>query len=229
MPAERKTKYQTRPASYWQVVRIILLLFFGSWFACKLYQTYQEDSIFDGLLLFAIALAGVIVFIWSIYKDYQLFKISKKKSSYLPTIIGLLLILVNSGLSYYQDNKIHSPSLIKGFYDGGFNGFLVDFKKDGHYVVANGSGLGQSYFYGKYTIRDSIITIDKSSIDNCIQTNRLAIKTDSYYPKDSIELLKSKANYITQIDQYGNEVDRELRFRVTEDNRERKDTARSGN
>jgi hypothetical protein len=85
--------------------------------------------------------------------------------------------------------------------------------------MANGSGLGQSYFYGKYTLKDSIITIDKSSIDNCIKTNKLVIRTESYYPKDSNDLVKSKANYITQIDGNGTEIDKEFRFRVTVDNR----------
>ena len=95
----------------------------------------------------------------------------------------------------------------------------MDFKTDGNYVMANGSGLGQSYFYGTYSIKDSVITLDKSNIDNCIKTNKLVIRTENYYPKDSTDLIKSNANYITQVDSNGNEIDREFRFRVTEDNR----------
>eukprot|EP01136_Pigoraptor_vietnamica_P005433 Opistho-1_new@37055 len=103
--------------------------------------------------------------------------------------------MANIALFYHQDSKRNSPTLISGFYDGGFNGFSVDFKTDGNYVMANGSGLGQSCFYGTYSIKDSVITLDKSNIDNCINTNKLVIRTENYYPKDSTDLIKSNANY----------------------------------
>ena len=202
-----------------KILRIILLTFFGTWFTYKLYQTAQDDFFLDGIILLVIAFVGLLILIWTISKDRKEFKASNKLTSYLPTSTGLLYILTNIALFYYQDSKTNSPTLISGFNDGGFNGFSVDFKTDGNYVMANGSGLGQSYFYGTYSIKDSIITIDKSEIDNCIKTNKLVIRTENYYPKDSIDLLKSKANYITQIDSNGNEIDKDFRFRVTEDNR----------
>jgi hypothetical protein len=202
-----------------KTLRIILLTIFGTWFSYKLYQTTQDDFFLDGIILDLIAFVGFLIFIWVIFKDSKEFKTSQKLTSFLSTSIGLLFILTNIGLFYYLDNKKNSPTLIRGFNDGGFNGFSVDFKTDGNYVMANGSGLGQSYFYGTYTLKDSIITIDKSDIDNCIKTNKLVIRTENYYPKDSIDLLKSKANYIAQINKKGNEIDKEFRFRVTEDNR----------
>ena len=204
-----------------KILRIILLTIFGSWFAYKLYQTSQDDFFLDGIILLIIAFVGLLIFIWTIFKDRKEFKNSQKLTSYLPTSIGFFIVLTNICLFIYQDNKTNSPTLISGFNDGGFNGFSVDFKTDGTYVMANGSGLGQSYFYGKYTLKDSIITIDKSSIDNGIKTNKLVIRNENYYLKDSIDLLKSKANYITQVDSNGIEIDKEFRFRVTVDNRNR--------
>lgn len=136
-------------------------------------------------------------------------------TSYLPTFVGLLFILINIALFFYQDSKTNSPSLITGFNDGGFNGFSVDFKTNGTYIMANGSGLGQSYFYGKYSLKDSIITIDKSDIDNCIKSNRLVIRTEQYYLPLDINSKAGAANYITQIDKKGNEIEKDFRFRVT--------------
>jgi hypothetical protein len=202
-----------------KILRIILLTIFGTWFAYKLYQTAQDDFFLDGVILLVIAFVGLLIFILTISKDIKEFKTSHNWSSFLPTSIGLLFILTNIGLFYYQDSKTNSPTLISGFNDGGLNGFSVDFKTDGNYIMANGSGLGQSYFYGTYSIKDSVITIDKSNIDNCIKTNKLVIRTENYFPKDSIDLLKPKANYITQVDNNGNEIDKGFRFRVTEDNR----------
>lgn len=202
-----------------KILRTILLTIFGTLFAYKLYQTAQDDFFLDGIILLLIALIGLSIFIWTIFKDSKEFKTSRKITSYVPTSIGLLFILINIGLFYYQDSKTNSPTLIRGFYDGGFNGFSVDFKTDGKYVMANGSGLGQSYFYGTYTLKDSIITIDKSNIDNCIKTNTLVIRTEQYFlPLDTISKI-GLANYITQIDSKGIEIDKEFRFRVTVDNR----------
>jgi len=202
-----------------KILRIILLTILGTWFAYKLYQTAQDDFFLDGIILLVIAFFGLLVFIWSILKDSKEFKTTQKLTSYLPTSVGLVFLLANFALFYYQDSKTNSPTLISGFYDGGFNGFSVDFKTDGNYVMANGSGLGQSYFYGTYTLKDSIITLDKSNIDNCIKTNTLVIRTEQYFiPLDTISKI-GQANYITQIDSKGNEIDREFRFRVTEDNR----------
>jgi hypothetical protein len=202
-----------------KIFRITLLTIFGTWFAYKLYQTTQDDFFLDGIILLIIAFVGLLIFIWTIVKDRKEFQTTQKLTSYFPTFVGLVFTLTNIVLFYYQDSKTNSPTLISGFYDGGFNGFSVDFKTDGNYVMTNGSGLGQSYFYGTYRIKDSIITIDKSNIDNCIKTNKLVIRTENYYQKDSNVLLKSNANYITQVDNNGNEVDKEFRFRVTEDNR----------
>lgn len=205
-----------------QLLRIMLLTILGTWFTYKLYQTAQNYFFLDAIVLCMIGSIGLLFFIWSIFKDNKEFKTSKKLTSYLSTIVGLLFMIANITLYHYQESKSNAPTLISGFNDGGFNGFMVDFKTDGNYVMANGSGLGQSFFYGTYSIRDSIITLDQSEIDNCIRTNKLVIRTENYYPKDSVDLVKSNANYITQIDSNGNEMDTEFRFRVTEDNRHTK-------
>jgi len=202
-----------------KILRIILLTIFGTWFTYKLFKSAEDDFIFDCFVFPFLGIFGLSIFIWTVRKDQKEFYTSRNWTSYLPTTIGLLFIMANITLFYHQDSKRNSPTLISGFYDGGFNGFSVDFKTDGNYVMANGSGLGQSYFYGTYSIKDSVITLDKSNIDNCIKTNKLVIRTENYYLKDSTDLIKSNANYITQVDSNGNEIDREFRFRVTEDNR----------
>ena len=200
-------------------MRIILLTIFGTLFACTFYQTAQDNFFLDAIILLVIALVGIIIFIWTTIRDTKDYKVYRNIICYVPTFIGLLFITANIWLVIYQNSRTDSPTLISGFYDGGFNGFKVDFKTDGSYLMSNGSGLGQNYFYGKYTIKDSIITIDKSNIDNCIETNTLVIRTENYFMTDAIEGKKYKANYIAQIDANGNEINKDFRFRVREDNR----------
>ena len=170
----------------------------------------------DGFFIFIPGLIGLIIFGISFAKNLNNYQKTKRIKSFITTLIGLILIAIFSILFIQDDYKKNSPTLISGFNDGGFNGFSVDFKKNGNYVMANGSGLGQSYFYGKYEMNDSIIIIDKNEIDNVIKSNKFVIRNDPYFPK---ETQKTEANYITQIDQNGNEIDQNMRFRVTSDYR----------
>jgi hypothetical protein len=139
----------------------------------------------------------------------------------LTTLIGLVLILSNIGLFYILDSRTNAPTLLKGFYDGGFNRFMVDFNKNGNYVMANGSGLGQSYFYGSYSIQDSVIILNVSNIDNCIKTNTLLVQ--KYQGYDSVSndssLIPYSANYIVQLDGKKRVMKYEFKFCVIEDNR----------
>jgi hypothetical protein len=204
-----------------KILRIILLIIFGTWFTYKSYNTFLNDFFLDGIILLIIAFIGILILIWTVRKFIKEFKASRKLTSYFPIAIGILFIITNICLFVYQESKTNSPSLITGFNDGGFNGFSVDFKTNGNYMMANGSGLGESYFYGKYSIKDSIITIDKSNIDNCIKTNKLVIRTEQYYLPLGTNSKVGGANYITQVDDNGREIDKDFRFRVTTDNRDK--------
>ena len=204
-----------------KLLRIVLLLGFGLWYFCELYIMAKNDFMFDGLLLIFIATCGIGIYMWTVIKDFQEYYIAKDISSYSATVVGFVLFLINLGLFCFQDIRMNSASLINGYYDGGFNGFRVDFKKDGRYVMANGSGLGQSYFYGTYIIKDSIISLDVSNVDNCIKTNILIVRRIKEYGMidNGLNYNNSHADYIIQVDSVGRVIDNEFKFRVTEDNR----------
>jgi hypothetical protein len=204
-----------------KIWRILPLTVFGTWFTYKLYKSAFIDFFFDGIIFLFIGVIGLSIFIWTIRKDLQEYKLSKTLTSYLPTMTGLTFILTILALHLYQDNKINSPTLIRAFYDGGYNGFSIDLKENGDYIMANGSGLGQSYFYGTYTIQDSIVTLDKSNIDNVITTNKLVIRPiTNIFQQDTIEGEDTiYTDWIFQIDKNGKELNNDLHLRVTDDNR----------
>jgi hypothetical protein len=202
-------------------LRFSILTFLGTWFVYKLYKSADETFIFDVFTFFFIGGLGFSFHIWTTFKDNEEYAISQDVTSYLPTFTGIIFIGIIVSMTYFQDKKMNEPSLLTAFYDGGYNGFSIDLKKNGNYIMENGSGLGGSNFYGTYTISDSIVTLDKSNIDNIITTNKLVIRNTPYFlPLDSTNMIdKTKANYITQIDKNGIEFDTEFRFRVTQDNR----------
>lgn len=199
---------------YW---RSFILLFLGVWFLYKSYATIQSDSIFDGLVFFFIFISGISVYGWTLIKDRDLYLLTKKKMSYFPTILGAVILLIIGAYLYYQNSITNAKTSIAAFYDGGFNGFSIDLKENGTYIMANGSGLGSFYFYGTYTIKDSIITLDKSNIDGVIKSNKLGIK--KYAPFSLINQDEQKYGYITELDEEGNEAKTYFKFRIVEDNR----------
>ena len=206
-----------------KIWRIIPLTFFGSWFTYKLYKSATEDLIFDGIIFLIIGIVGLSIFIWTIRKDFQEYKQLKSLSSFLPTMTGLIFIFIISGLHFFQKSKINSPTLISAYYDGDYNGFSIDLKENGNYIMASGSPLGQSYYYGTYTIKDSIVTLDKSNIGKVLTTEKLVIRTITKNLKQNANDGKdtTKREFLYQIDKNGKVSDTYFYFRVTEDNREK--------
>src|SRR6185295_7110522 len=85
-----------------------------------------------------------------------------------------------------------------------FNGVSIDFREDGTYKMTSWS-LGADYYRGTYTMKDSIITLDKSKIENAIVSNRLVVRPEiEIYEKDSFpgkDTVYQKSIY--QIDENG--------------------------
>ena len=142
-------------------------------------------------------------------------------TSYIPTLIGLLLIISIVGLQKLKNHKMNAPSLLQAYYKGDLSGVDIDLKKDGNYIISNGGVGGINYFYGKYSIQDSIITLDKSSIDKVINTNTLVIRKHSeksqQNSKDGIE--RALVDNIFQINKNGDDIKTDIIFLVTKDER----------
>src|SRR5665647_577172 len=114
--------------------RISLLTILGTLFAYKLVKSSEGDFLFDGFIFLIIGIVGLTFLIWTIFKDYKEYNLTKKLTSYFPTFIGLIFIVLILCINFYQDRKINAKTLLSGFYDGGFNGFRIDLKENGNYI-----------------------------------------------------------------------------------------------
>jgi len=179
---------------------------------------------FDTYIFIFIGFAGLLVFAITVYKDIFDYLKTKKGISFIPTFTGLFFLLVILGLNLYINNKTTSATIIKAFYDGDYNGFSIDLKENGEYIMENGSAMGATYYYGMYSMKDSTITLDVSNIDNVLKSNRLVLRTiQNVYPQDpTADDAKQSSTYLIQIDSQGRELTKGLRFRVTEDKRNMK-------
>ena len=201
-----------------KILRYLLAPAFGLLFLKTLISSYQEDFLFDFVIFSVIGTLFLIPFIATIREDYKDFLQTKKIGGFFSTFIGSIMIVFASGFYLTKENAINSPTLLRAFYDGDYNGVSIDLKSNGDYIIANGSGLGQNYFYGTYVLADSIIVLDKKRIDNVIKSDHLVIRS---IEQDYEEASGKFIDYIYQIDGEGGNLNSELRFRIVTDSRKK--------
>ena len=186
---------------------IIPLLIIGFYYNFWVIQNADKEMVFQefvygGLILIFLILLGI-----SLRKDILKYKEAKNWKSFFPTIIGMTILLSFLASSLVLKIRDNSPVIIQAGYDGGFNGAWFDFRKDGTYKFANSGGIGADFFRGKYTLSDTIITLDKTEIDNVIKTNKLAIREIENFDSTKIKV-------IYQIDENHNIIDKNFCFIV---------------
>lgn len=186
---------------------IIPLLIIGFYYNFWVIQNADKEMVFQefvygGLILIFLILLGI-----SLRKDILKYKEAKNWKSFFPTIIGMTILLSFLASSLVLKIRDNSPVIIQAGYDGGFNGAWFDFRKDGTYKFANSGGIGADFFRGKYTLADTIITLDKTEIDNVIKTNKLAIREIENFDSTKIKV-------IYQIDENHNIIDKNFCFIV---------------
>ena len=97
------------------------------------------------------------------------------------------------------------------------HGVYAYFKKNGEYIIKSGSWASKKHFYGNYTIKDSIIIVDRNYFDDVLVTNKFVIrKIKNAFGKDDKGKIK---NYLLQLDKNGKEINNNYLFEIVEDNR----------
>lgn len=181
-------------------------------FICKLYRSYSETFLFDPIVFWLMGVIGLFIGMMVAIKDFKQYKLEGNKMEFLPTSVGCFFLIIIGCLYFFISYRINAPTLISAYRVDGIDGFCIDLKENGRFVIANGGGIGLNYTHGRYTLNDSIVNLDRTDMENGLKTTTLKIcKTteQGYSPYDE---------FIVQIDQYGNEVG-DYNYRVTEDNR----------
>lgn len=165
---------------------------------------FIDDFINQGLEIIAL-----ILFIWVVYKDRKQYLVDKSWTTFLPTIFGLILLLGLLTTLFLLKQRDKSPvkfACVSKIVD--FNGVRIDFREDGTYKLDNFC-MGSNFYRGKYTIKDSIIILEKVNNDKVIESNRLVIRADG--DKDSLGNVEKS---IYQIDNSGKIIDGATDFRL---------------
>ncbi len=198
-----------------RLFKLILILVVGGLLTYLTGKTKFQSSPFDAIIWGLLIVIGFVIVFWTISKDINLYRSNKRKTSFALTLLCLLFIAIIAALQIKIIRDFNKPTLLRVYYDGDFNGTGIDFKIDGTYIFDN-SAIGMSdYFYGKYTINGSNITMDKDQIDNITGLKHLEVKEKKIEYKEG----PTKEIYLFQVDKSGIVIEKGIEFRVTIDNR----------
>jgi hypothetical protein len=180
---------------------LILCSFLLTWI---LYRSYQFDNIFAIIFYSILGFIWVCMFYIIVSGDISIYKQKHRVSTYWKTILCLLSLIPMLIVYQFYNSKISVPNLIKAQR----HGVYAYFKKDGTYFIRSGVWGSKKHFYGSYKIKDSIIILDRSNLDEVLVSNTLVIRHSNLeYEKtrpdyDRIETDK----YLVQLDSNGKEI-----------------------
>lgn len=106
----------------------------------------------------------------------------------------------------------NSPCILQATYDLGPTSNF-NFRKDGTFEWTNGSGLGIFQDEGTYTIKDSLITLNRADFDKVIKSKYLKITSTLPWSNNTSH------TYVVQINEKGELIDSIFVFTVYIDNR----------
>ena len=163
----------------------------------------------DVFLLMLIIPTSFILFLVTIMKEITAFRKQRLLQNFTFTILFVALMMIAVLKTISVENNFEKPSLLKAEFEDG----SIDFKTDRDYIVKTSSLAGSSYVYGKYSLADNKLILDKSNIFNIVVSDILEISNcEKAIDKDT-------ADCLLQIDRNGQIITTNYAFRITIDNR----------
>ena len=195
-----------------QLLRISVISLVGLYISYKTISSLDHEFLFDKEQNTFYGIVATITFLTIAFFDAKQFIKTKKWKSFLATFIGLAIFAGHVLVLTSFKQRDSSPSQIYCVTKmNDFNGVSIDFRKDGTYKLTSWS-LGADFYRGKFKLKDSIITIDKSKIESCIVSDRFVIRQDG-----EIDSTGKQEKSIYQIDTKGQVINRSIDFRIIDD------------
>lgn len=162
-------------------IRTILLI--ALWLFCiyKICLDFDHKYWFDDLIHTVLIVLSVIISLVFVYVDFKQYKRQRTIFNLISPSLTFIFIAVLIITINHLNKQDKSPTIMYAskFYNG-LNTISIDFRENSTYKCGNSSFMGDSYYSrGHYSIKDSIIYLDKSNLFGIIRTDKLLIKTVS--------------------------------------------------
>lgn len=161
------------------LIRIVLILVV--WILCihRFYADFDHHYFWEGIVHAGFLVLASFVSIFCLYKDYKEYQLHKSKAVFLSTALTILAVFSLVRMLDRLKEQDRTPVIIHAF-KGALEpeSFYIDFRGNGTYKCGKERFLGnQDYMRGRYTLKDSVLILDRSNLFNRIISNRLLIKS----------------------------------------------------
>jgi hypothetical protein len=212
------------------IIRTVLILAVWTFCIYKIYIDFDHSYWFDDLIHKTLIVFASIVSLVCFYIDFRRYKKHKMLSAFISptaTCLSIIALFVTTDRLKAQD-RIPTLFYAANSYSG-LNSISIDFKKNGTYKCGKSIFFGDNYYTrGRYTIKDSVIYLDKSNLYNLFVSDKLLLKTipqkDTAKKQGLIGLLFGLAKsdnspeiFLFQIDNKGDTISSAIALRVNKD------------
>jgi len=134
-------------------IPIILILLFGGLTFYLEFRDIQEWTLFGGDLFDAVPLYSLcILTLVYLFKNSRQYRQHRSILTYLPSVMGLLFLVVTAGHMLLRSHYDNSPTFFRATnYDlGSDGGFTLDFKKNHHLKGKKIDRFSSTTYWGTY-------------------------------------------------------------------------------
>lgn len=193
-------------------IRLLIVLLLLIPVAYSEYNSHYEQVLYSGYISGPLYIFCLGLFFLILIFDFNLFFKSKHVKAFLPSVVGMLLIILSIFFYKFHQFKIYRKTTLKAYSNwvdikGTNFKYIIEFKTNNTFVVyeLEEEGLLTSFYYGSFIKKDSIYSLDSKFGKNKISNTFLvrAVKN-----KNKTEQL------FIQIDENRNEINSRFHFRI---------------
>ena len=143
---------------------------------CLAFWTADHGYLFDSRIYLVLEIGAGLFLLWTLYNDWNTSDKSYINRPWLPSLTGFFFGIATLTTLFILSGRDNTRSILSFTTGQDLNSVSIDFNTDGTYKLGSYTKRASSILRGKYTMIDSIITLDKNRIGKIIQSCHLLIR-----------------------------------------------------
>ena len=191
-------------------LRILFSIICGLFLVLRKIKFNSEFFFFDNFLNYSLYIIYSIVILFHISLDKKEYLKNKKTLNFSSTIINVIFVIILVSLNFNSTKQENTSNIITASNsNSGQFGCTIELKKDKTFHFCSSGGIGGVISRGNYSLKDSILILDKNKLDNISVSKKWVIRKDT----------KFNRTYLIQIDKKGELINEKFKFEVISDKR----------
>jgi hypothetical protein len=210
--------------------RIKTILVLLLWLICiyKINFDFDREYLFDSLIHNALIIIASLASAFAINSDYSQYKRHKKLTAFFSSMTAFLCIIGLLLTTYFLKRQDQTQTLYYAVRNtGGLGQITLDLRVNNTYKLGRHHFMSAEYKRGHFSIKDSILYLDKTYASEQIISDRLLFKTNpNFNPTKNGNVLKilfgtpeddvTAKTFLYQINHKGQTLDSTISFKLVQ-------------